>query len=339
MSLDLFAAGQDGRHTYRIPSLLKTSSGSLLAFAEGRREHWGDTGSIDLVMRRFVDEEGWSEISVVVSEEGMTCGNPCPVLDESTGTIWLLFCKNRADGPERAILEGNAPRTVWVCSSDDEGLTWSEPREITSSVKKDHWTWYATGPGHGVQAASGALVVPCDHALALEEGQTLHAGVYRAHVVVSRDGGKTWSTGAVLDVPGGNESAIVRVPGDDTLYFNARYHSAQKRRLGAWSLDHGQTWDHHCVDEALPDPICQGSLCALGENIVFCHAEHEEERKNLVVRASGDGGKTWGDPVVVCEGPVAYSDMVALSENEVGVLFECGEEHPYEKISWVRVVL
>lgn len=97
---------------------------------------------------------------MVVTEPGMTCGNPCPVVDAPGGRVWLPFCKNLADGPESMIIEGKAPRTVWITHSDDDGETWSEPREITAQVKAPEWTWYATGPCHGIQVGSGRLVVP-----------------------------------------------------------------------------------------------------------------------------------------------------------------------------------
>ena len=157
------AAGTDGYHTYRIPALEVTATGAVLAFCEGRRDGSGDSGQIDLLMRRS-DDGGrtWGQSHVVVTEPGMTCGNPAPVLDRHTGTIWLPFCKNHADGDEALIRKGLAPRTVWVTRSDDDGASWADPVEITAVVKHPGWTWYATGPCHGIQLRSGRLVVPCD---------------------------------------------------------------------------------------------------------------------------------------------------------------------------------
>jgi sialidase-1 len=158
---DLFVSGHEGYHTFRIPALVVAPGGVLLAFAEGRRHGRGDAGEIDLVLKRSTDGGAtWSPIQIIASERGMTCGNPCPVVDTDTGVIWLPFCKNLADGGETLICQGKAPRTVWLTHSVDGGVTWARPVEITAAVKQPDWTWYATGPGHGIQLRSGRLVVP-----------------------------------------------------------------------------------------------------------------------------------------------------------------------------------
>ncbi len=166
--MTLFQSGSEGYHTFRIPSLLVTQAGTLLAFAEGRKHGRGDAGEIDMVMRRSEDGgRTWGPLSVIVTEPGMTCGNPCPVQDQDTGVIWMPFNKNLAEGDENLIIQGKAPRTVWLTESKDDGQTWAEPVEITQAVKKPEWTWHATGPGHGIQlrgpSGHGRLLIPCDH--------------------------------------------------------------------------------------------------------------------------------------------------------------------------------
>ena len=132
----LWVSGEGGYHTYRIPALVRTVKGTVLAFCEGRKQGRGDAGTIDLLLMRSADGgETWSDTQMVVAEDGMTCGNPCPVVDGETGAIWLPFCKNLADGPETMICEGKAPRTVWVTHSEDDGQTWADPVEITGDVK------------------------------------------------------------------------------------------------------------------------------------------------------------------------------------------------------------
>ena len=123
-----------------------------------------DTGDIDIVLRRR--ERGAPEfdaLRVVVAGGGDVAGNPAPVVDRDSGRITLLFCRNPHDGPEDLVWQDKAERTVWLTHSDDDGKTWESPREITSAVKRSDWTWYATGPCHGVQLSSGRLVIPCDH--------------------------------------------------------------------------------------------------------------------------------------------------------------------------------
>lgn len=164
----LFVNGTDGYRAFHTPTLLTSSSGTILAICEARNSDpklmGGDTGDIDIALKRSFDNgRTWEPMQIIVHTGPDTDGNPAPVLDKETGTIWLLFCKNLGDGGEDLIVEGKAPRTVWVTSSKDDGQTWDEPREIAEDVKDPSWTWYATGPNHGIQLKSGRLIVPCDH--------------------------------------------------------------------------------------------------------------------------------------------------------------------------------
>ena len=123
---EVFIKGRDGYHTYRIPSLLVTKAGTLLAFCEGRKNSAADTGDIDLLLKRsFDDGETWSPQQVIWDDDANTCGNPCPVLDETTGFIWLLMTHNQAGDNEAAIARrlARTTRTVWISKSEDGGKT------------------------------------------------------------------------------------------------------------------------------------------------------------------------------------------------------------------------
>ena len=166
----VFVSGEDGYDTYRIPAILVSPKGTLLAFCEGRRNSRGDTGDIDIVLKRSFDNgETWEPMQVVATDGANTSGNPCPVVDRDTGDIWLPFTWNFGEDHEGKIWDGTSKgtRTVWVMKSADDGETWSEPVEITQTVKSADWTWYATGPGIGIQLQSGRLVIPCDHGVAV----------------------------------------------------------------------------------------------------------------------------------------------------------------------------
>jgi sialidase-1 len=181
---NVFLSGLGGYHTYRIPALLATPRSTLLAFAEGRKSDTGDAGDIDLVLRRSTDlGRSWQPMQRVRDDGLNTCGNPCPILDRQTGMVWLLLTWNRGDDREPDIIaqRGKDTRRVFVAHSADDGLTWSKPREITDAVKPTHWTWFATGPGAGIQIERGPhrgrLVVPCDH---------IEAGTRRSGVMLNR---------------------------------------------------------------------------------------------------------------------------------------------------------
>ena len=160
---EVYTSGEKGYNTFRIPSVIATSRGTLLAFAEARREGAGDAGDIDLVLKRSEDGGvSWSPLQVVGDNGPNTFGNPCPVVDRTTGTIWLLTTQNRGTDREKDIIAGTsqAGRSVAVLHSTDDGVTWSAPVDITASVKQADWTWYATGPGVGIQTRTGRLVIP-----------------------------------------------------------------------------------------------------------------------------------------------------------------------------------
>ena len=128
-STDLFVSGEDGYHTYRIPALIVTKQGSLLAFCEGRKNNRRDHGDIDLLVKRSTDGgQTWSGQQVVYEEGGseeITIGNPCPVVDQKTGTIWLPFCRDN--------------KNVLMTHSIDDGISWAPPIDITTDVKKPEW--------------------------------------------------------------------------------------------------------------------------------------------------------------------------------------------------------
>src|SRR5690606_15112566 len=116
------------------------ATGAVLAFCEARRE-LGDAAPIDIWMRRSEDGGAhWSEPHLVVEGGGHTAGNPAPVVDQKSGRVLLLYCVNERERGHELICRGEAPRTVWLTSSEDDGATWSVPVEITAQVKRPEWT-------------------------------------------------------------------------------------------------------------------------------------------------------------------------------------------------------
>ena len=191
----IFKSGSEGYNTFRIPSIITTDSGVVLAFAEGRKNSSSDSGDIDLVLKRSIDGgKTWGDLIIIRDDSTNVCGNPSPVIDRKTGKIFLLSTWNRGDDTESEIINMTSvdTRRVYVMNSIDEGLSWSKPIEITDKVKKPNWTWYATGPVHGIQIREGSkkgrMIIPCDHIEA-------NTKKYYSHIIYSDDGGSSWNIG------------------------------------------------------------------------------------------------------------------------------------------------
>jgi sialidase-1 len=328
----VFVAGEGGYHTYRIPSVIVTAKGTVLAFCEGRKTGRGDTGDIDLLLKRSTDGgKTWGKTQVVWDDAANTCGNPCPVVDAKTGTVWLLLTHNVGTDTEATIVSGKskAGRTAWVTSSTDDGATWAKPTEITKDVKKPEWTWYATGPGVGIQLKSGRLLIPCD-------SKSDGGKVRESHVIFSDDGGKSWKLGGVVG-PQCNESQAVELA-DGSVMLNMRSFRGNNRRLVALSKDGGETFAKPEEDKELVEPVCQASILRLpGEKggILFSNPA-STKREKMTVRLSRDEGKTWAHAKELHAGPAAYSCLVVLPGGEIGCLYERGDKNPYEAITFAR---
>ncbi|HEY0946898.1 MAG TPA: sialidase family protein [Opitutaceae bacterium] len=341
---DVFVSGEGGYHTYRIPAIVRTEKGTLLAFCEGRKNSGSDTGDIDLLLKRSLDGgRTWSAASVVWDDGPNTCGNPCPVVDAKTGTVWLLSTHNLGGDKEHAIDSGTSAggRTVWLFHSDDDGATWSAPREITPDVKDPSWRWYATGPGVGIQIEAGPhagrLVIPCDHSVASAEGGESKNQIRGSHAIYSDDHGRTWQRGAAVQ-PLYNECQVVELfDGRGTLLLDMRSYARQGCRAQATSSDGGATWSAPRDVPALIEPVCQASILrGSGRTILFSNPAHASKRLNLTVRASTDNAETWPHALVLHPGPTAYSCLVALSESEAGCFYENGAKRPYERLTFAR---
>src|SRR5262245_33213023 len=331
--IDVFTAGANGSQPYRIPAVMATKSGVLLAICEARKAGRGDHGDLDLVQKRSTDGgKTWGPIELIHEEGGeakITIGNPCPVLDQETGTIWMPYTREND--------------RVFVLSSSDDGRTWSKPREITSDVKKGDWTWYATGPGNGIQLTrgkyKGRLVIPCDHRVGgnpLDKEGWDQAG--RSHVIYSDDRGQNWKLGGATDF-GMNECAAVELT-DGSLMLNSRSYRGKACRGVSLSKDGGATWEPRFDDPVLVESVCQASLIRyswLTEKknsqglLVFSNPAVPRGRNHLTVRLSEDDGKTWPHSRLVCEGSSAYSSLASLPTGQIGLL--------YERDDYKRIVL
>ena len=343
IDINLFASGTDGYNTFRIPAIVTSSKGTILAIAEGRKNSSSDTGNIDLVLKRSTDNgKTWSSLKVIWDDGDNVCGNPAPVVDYSTGTIYLLSTWNLGSDHESQIINQTSKdsRRVFILQSTDDGQTWSSPMEIKTSAKLPNWTWYATGPCHGIQLIkgknAGRLIIPCDHIEAVNKK-------YFSHIIFSDDHGKTWQLGGTTPQDQVNECTTAELS-DGRLMLNMRnYDRTQKARKVSISSDGGSTWGNIYSDKSLPEPICQGSLLSYSikstgqTKLLFLNPADENKRQNMTLRMSSDNGATWEKSKVLFAGPAAYADLTQLKNGNIGCLYEAGENNPYQGIKFHEV--
>ncbi len=315
----LYAQGEAGYNTFKIPTMITAPNGTILSFAEARTEHKDDWSKTDIVLRKSSDlGTTWTPLEVLVEEGNLIIGNACPVVDRNTGFIWLIFCKQND--------------TVWKMHSKDNGETWSKPIEITKDVKLPDWTWYATGPSHGIQLKDGTLVIPADHIVDRK---------MQGHVIYSKDGGETWQLGGT--VPTGEEGTMVELDNGD-LYINIRP-VKPGYRVTAISKDKGLTWLPYTYDKALPDPAVQGSLIKIekpgGSLYLFTNPADMLHRERMTMRLSNDECKTWSKSKLLYSGLASYSaiSLIDAKNNIIGCIFERGANFYAEEIVFVRFPL
>lgn len=342
----LWEKGKGKYINYRIPAIATTTKGTLLAFCEGREA--GDTGDIDILLKRSSDNgKHWSEELVVWSDEQNTCGNPCPVVDEETGRIWLWSTWNSGKDHEEDIIlkKSEYPRLPYLCYSDDDGLTWSEPQDMSETCRNPSWGWYATGPGFAIQLKNGKykgrLVIPANHSYDDPDGNIRkdpHG--YGSHVLISDDHGKNWRMSQSI-TPGCNESQVTELS-DGTLLMNMRSYNDKYCRAVSYSQDGGETWSPIEHDYQLVESRCQASILNYGQYKgksyhLFSNPAVPVGRTHMTIKISDDDCSSWNTSKLIFEGPSAYSCMAKLPNGNIGILFEAGEKNAYETITYVNI--
>lgn len=325
-----------GYYSFRIPTLIKTNT-ALIAFAEGRKNSTSDFGDIDLVYRRSLDGgKSWQPLKLLFDQDTMAVQNPTPIYVSSENKVVLLF--NTTSLSEHDVLNKNydvhEERKAYMTSSNDNGKTWATPIEITKQVKEKHWRWHALGPVHGIELKfgkyKGRLVVPV--AISIQKGNE----AYCMALIYSDDKGKHWNIGAVdknlTDNVRANETTIVQLT-DGRIYVNTRNQnggSLKSNRGETYSLDGGLTFSDTIIEsDKFPSPIVQSALLrwsSIKEGnknmLLFSTPSHVDKRLDLVIMASFDESNSWQRLFKVHDGMSAYSDMVKIDENTLGVIYE-----------------
>ncbi|MFM1874796.1 MAG: hypothetical protein RL266_533 [Bacteroidota bacterium] len=334
----VFERKQDGYRNYRIPSLVCTKNGVLLAFAEGRSSLL-DHSENDIVLKRSTDNgQTWSTLTAV-AEDGKNALNNPQALVRADGRIILMYQRYAEGSGEKDALpglDGNRICRVFITFSDDEGLTWSRPKDVTAEVKRPEATSVASGPGIGIELKegphAGRLIMP------MNQGPYGNWYVYAAY---SDNGGTTWQKGEIAPYRKklrgwANEVQMVEL-NDGRILLNARSETGNRKRKKAYSQDGGQTWTAVEDDKQLLEPECQGSLLAYNDStLLFCNPRHRSRRLRGTVYASTDAGSTWPHRKTIYTGGFAYSCMALLPNGQIAILFE---KDGYQTISFMTIGL
>lgn len=366
------AAGQDNCDTYRIPGLVTTGKGTLIAVYDNRYNNSKDLQEdIDIGMSRSIDGgETWEPMKVIMDmgewgsrpERLNGIGDPAVLYDHTTGTIWVAALWMSGSAPDQMLWWASKPgmspeetgQFILVKSTDD-GLTWSDPINITSQIKDPAWQLLLQGPGAGITLKDGTLVFPAQFKKDTGE-KALDGGQYTCHstIVYSKDGGNTWKIGT--GAKSNTTEAQVAQLSDGSLMLNMRDDRNRKDkgdtngRAVAITRDLGKTWEtHQSSNSALPEPNCMASLIAAEVSsegtsrqvLFFSNPNHKETRTNMTIKASLDQGKTWPSDLQVelfAPAGYGYSCLTMVDDDTVGILYEGTKELYFQKVS-VRDIL
>ena len=329
----VFKAGEGGYFCFRTPTMVRSNQGTILAFSEGRVESSEDEGDIDIVMKRSNDNgKTWSPLQVVENDGTNPCKNQCPVVLPN-GRILLVWLWNKSIPSEK----DRSRRDVYFTFSDDEGVSWTKSKNITTSVYLPYWGWSGLGPCHGIvktlEPHKGRVIIPSRHEDNID-------GKSFSHIIYSDNNGETWQIGGSALRRKTTESTVVELS-DGSIMLNSRNGAdGQQYRMVSISKDGGESFFSTDACFVLNEPTCQGSLLRYSfnsitkkANILFSNPNSSEKsvRVNGTIRLSDDDGSTWTKSFRYSQPSPAfsgYSDIMLMPDNSaVGVLFETGRHY------------
>ena len=335
--------------SFRIPALVTTNKGTLIAAYDIRYDSSTDLqGDIDVGFKRSTDGgRTWSDLGIAMdmgiwgyedkvaagemtrkaAEKLNGIGDPCLLVDETTGDIFCFAIWAHDHANSRCIYWAgtgfepiDTPQLMMVRSSDD-GLTWSEPVNLTRQIKRYDWMMSFQGPGRGITMKDGTLVIPFQHQ---EGSRSLNSGI-----MYSTDHGRTWHTHAYAH-PVTSEAAVAEIePG--VLLLTMRDETNSHYRRNYTTSDLGRTWKAHVSDGKLPEPTCEASMIhvdpennALGVDLLlFSNPNSTSGRNHMTIKASLDKGETWEHELLLdAGGSLGYTCLTMIDRETVGILYE-----------------
>jgi sialidase-1 len=365
-ALVLRAQGQDKTDTYRIPGLITTNKGTLIAVYDNRYNNSKDLQeNIDIGMSRSTDGgQTWEPMKVIMdmgewggrSQRLNGIGDPCILYDEKTGTIWVAALwmsgateKDMLWWASKPGMKPDETGQFIIVKSTDDGKTWSQPINITSQIKDPAWQLLLQGPGMGITLKDGTLVFPAQFKADIGT-KSLDGGQYTCHstIVYSKDQGNTWhiGTGAKSNT---TEAQVVELTNGSLMLNmrddrNRKDKSESNGRAVAVTKDLGKTWTvHPSSNSALQESNCMASIISAEIEIggksrkvlFFSNPNDKEARKNMTIKTSLDGGLTWpGEYQVLLnsETGYGYSCMSMIDNKTIGIVYEGVKELYFQKI-------
>ncbi len=334
--------GEHSCHTFRIPGIAVTNSGTLLAVYDMRYRSRRDLqGHMDIGLSRSTDGgKTWEKPRPIMDmgrhgglpEDQNGCSDPNILVDRTTGEIIVSAVWThgkpgthqwRGRGSEPGLELSRSSQFMMVRSGDD-GKTWSKPENRTAKLKNPAWHLFAPGPGNGITMKDGTLVMPT--------GGRDEKGLPFSNLMWSKDHGKTWTLSSPAR-SNTNESAVAELS-DGSLMLNMRDNRNRKDksetngRAVSVTADLGKTWKVHPSDHgSLPEPVCMASLISHklkdGRTVLFfSNPRHKSRRQNMTLQMSLDDGKTWSKQVLLDKNGGAYSSLVMVNARTVGILYE-----------------
>ena len=288
---------------YRIPGMVLTETGALVAYYECRNDA-SDWAEIDIKVIRSEDGGDTWQVSKIVNGENNTLNNPVMIVDGST--IHFLYCKNYKE--------------LYYSKSLDDGKSFSSAENISYAFENGGFFYNAAaiGPGHGI-AHNGDLMIPVWFAYNGQDPKAHRPSFIST--LYSSDHGKSWQLGERIDGDGliNPSECCLAVTEDDRVLISIRNENSQKRRAFAISDTGYSGWSKACFAENMSDPICQGSMTELDGEIFHINCVSENARAGLTVKKSRDLFKTFDEILVDCEG--GYSD-IAVRNGELCIIYE-----------------